>query len=216
MRVGLITGLMEEAAQFRPRDGKQVPDTPYYLREDDRFAILCAGVGKVNAAMAATVLVARGCNLLVSMGSAGRLRPGSSGVFWVSEAIQHDYGARRPGGFATFTAGTLPLGTASVRPFKAIKDPGLHLPEARILTGDRFVEQLDAALRLAERFDADLIDMETGAIAQVAAAHDIGWAGIRAVSDEADEQSAGNFKKNLDRAARTAAREASRLVDILA
>lgn len=215
MRIGLITGLMEEADHFRPRDGKLVPDVPYYLREDDRFAILCAGVGKVNAAMAATALIGRGCTLLVSMGSAGRLRPGNSGVFWISEAIQHDYGARRPAGFVTFTAGTLPLGTATVRPFKAIEDPGLHLPMTRILTGDRFVEQENIALRLAKRFDADLVDMETGAIAQVAAAHDIGWAGIRAVSDDADEASAGNFKKNLDRAARTAAREASRLVDLL-
>src|SRR3546814_5770892 len=84
-------------------------------------------------------------------------------------------------------------------------DPGLGLPHARIASGDSFVACPDAAADLAA-LGATLVDMEVGAVAQVAARLGKPWAAIKAVTDEANGASAGDFHANLVRAARAAAR----------
>lgn len=176
----------------------------------------CGGIGKVHAAMAAHHLASRGCDLLVSMGVAGGLdiRLGG-GPFWLSHAVQHDYGAARADGFVAFRGGMMPLGTPTDCAFAAIDDPGSGLAPARIVTGDAFVEDPIAARRIAERHDAQLVDMESAAIAQVAAAHGLGFAGVRAVSDGANGDSADSFKDNLDRAAKAAARAMEGVLPLL-
>lgn len=214
-KVGLVTGLLEEAQAFRPRQGEINPDCPFYCREAPRFVIACAGIGKVNAAMAASYLVAKQCDLLLSLGVAGRLRDGPPGPHWIAEAIQHDYGALRSSEFARYRAGSLPFGQSDLAAYEAIDDPGLDLPAARILTGDCFVEDRGKAAGLADALGGDLIDMETGAIAQVAQMAGISWAGIRSVSDSADDDSVSEFQKNLDRAAQQAAQAADRFLNLV-
>src|SRR3546814_6168710 len=83
-------------------------------------------------------------------------------------------------------------------------DPGLDLPHARIASGDSFVACPDAAADLAA-LGATLVDMEVGAVAQVAARLGKPWAAIKAVTDEANGASAGDFHANLVPAARAAA-----------
>ncbi|WP_265569637.1 5'-methylthioadenosine/S-adenosylhomocysteine nucleosidase [Sphingomicrobium nitratireducens] len=215
-RVGIITGLMEEADAFRPGTGAIEGDCPFYCRHGEDFAVACAGIGKVNAAMAASWLIMNGCVLLVSMGVAGRIAAGPRGAHWLTEALQHDYGAERSDGFARFRAGSLPFGPPRLDPYRAIPDPGLNLPQCRILTGDRFIENRDYALKLGALLDAELIDMETGAVAQVATMHGLPWAGVRSVSDEVDHDSVDQFEANLMAAAREAAQAVDRLIPLLA
>ena len=69
-----------------------------------------------------------------------------------------------------------------------------------------------AAAGLALHLGATLVDMEVGAVAQVAARLGKPWAAIKAVTDEANGDSAGDFHANLVRAARVAGREIERLV----
>ena len=214
-KVGLVTGLMEEAQSFRPSQGAVDQRCPYYCRSGDGFIVACAGIGKVNAAMAASYLVDQGCDLLVSLGVAGRLVDGPTGAHWISEAVQHDYGAQRPKEFARYRAGSLPFGECELEAYRAIDNPGLDLPTVRILTGDCFFEDESRAAELGKMLGGELIDMETGALAQVAHMFGIPWAGIRAVSDSADTGGVSDFQKNLDRAAREAADAADRFLRIL-
>src|SRR3546814_18788789 len=90
-------------------------------------------------------------------------------------------------------------------------DPGLGLPHARIASGDSFVACPDAAADLAA-LGATLVDMEVGAVAQVAARLGKPWAAIKAVTDEANNHSAGDFHPHLVRAARAAAGDIARLL----
>ena len=62
---------------------------------------------------------------------------------------------------------------------------------------------------------ATLVDMEVGAVAQAAARLGKPWAAIKAVTDEANGDSAGDSHANLVRAARVAARETERLVAMI-
>ena len=58
---------------------------------------------------------------------------------------------------------------------------------------------------MATQLDAALVDMETAAVAQVAERFGLPWAAIKATTDEANGESAGDFSANLARAARRAA-----------
>ena len=173
------------------------------------LVIATCGLGKVNAALCAGMLAAD-ADLLLMSGTCGSLGAGP-GAYWIAEALQHDYGANQPGLFRRYRAGEWPIGEAGEAHFPAMADPGLGLPHARIASGDSFVACADAAADLAA-LGAALVDMEVGAVAQVAARLGLPWAAIKVVTDEANDDSAGDFHANLVRAARTAAREVERLV----
>ena len=173
------------------------------------LTIVISGLGKVNAALAAGML-GGDADLFVMSGTCGSLGA-APGAYWLAEAVQHDYGANEPGRFRRYRAGEWPIGEAGESHFAAMPDPGLGLPHARIASGDSFVACPDAAADL-KSLGATLVDMEVGAVAQVAARLGKPWAAIKAVTDEANGDSAGDFHANLVRAAHLAGREIERLI----
>ena len=126
--------------------------------------------------------------------------------------MQHDYGAVQPGLFRRYRAGEWPIGEAGEAHFAAMPDPGLNLPHARIASGDSFVACPDAAAGLVRDLGATLVDMEVGAVAQAAMRLGKPWAAVKAVTDDANGDSAGDFHTNLVRAARIAGAAIERLV----
>lgn len=173
------------------------------------LTIVISGLGKVNAALAAGML-GGDADLFVMSGTCGSLGAAPS-AYWLAEAVQHDYGANEPGRFRRYRAGEWPIGEAGEAHFAAMPDPGLGLPHARIASGDSFVACPDAAADL-KSLGATLVDMEVGAVAQVAARLGKPWAAIKAVTDEANGASADDFHANLVRAAHSAGREIERLI----
>lgn len=178
------------------------------------IAIACCGLGKVNAALCAGMLGA-GADLFLMSGTCGALGGAAPGAYWLAEAVQHDYGAAHPGVFRRYRAGEWPMGDAGETHFTALPDPGLGLPHARIASGDSFVACPDAAADLASGVGAVLVDMEVGALAQVATRLGKPWAAVKAVTDDANGESGGDFHANLGRAACAAAREVERLVALV-
>ena len=177
------------------------------------LTIATCGLGKVNAALCAGVLGAD-ADMLLMTGTCGALGA-APGAYWIAEAVQHDYGAAQPGRFRRYRAGEWPIGEPGEAHFTAMPDPGLNLPHARIASGDSFVACPDSAADLASHLGATLVDMEVGAVAQVAARLGKPWAAIKAVTDEANGDSGDDFHANLVRAAGLAAVEIERLVAML-
>lgn len=176
--------------------------------------IAICGLGKVNAALCAG-MVGADADILLMSGTCGALGTADARAYWLAEAVQHDYGAAHPGQFRRYRAGEWPMGEAREAHFSALRDPGLGLPHARIASGDSFVACPDAAMDLKDNLGATLVDMEVGAVAQVAERLGKPWAAIKAVTDEANGESAGDFHAHLLRAARKAGREVERLVAML-
>lgn len=174
--------------------------------------IATTGLGKVNAALAAGMLAAE-VDILLMTGTCGSLGA-PPGAYWLAEAVQHDYGATHPGQFRRYRAGDWPMGDPGEAHFAAMPDPGLGLPHARIASGDSFIACPDAAADL-QSLGATLVDMEVGAVAQTAARLGLSWAAIKAVTDEANDASGGDFQANLIRAARMAGQAVEKLVAIL-
>lgn len=216
MRIGIIAGVEEEADAFAPGRHDRLEQhghlsVRFVALGAHEVAITCCGVGKVNATIAATMLAtAHRAELLMIIGTAGKLSSVVGDCFLIHEAVQGDYGAQRAEGFTHYTAGSWPIGPARVEAFLAHPLPEIGLPRARIVTGDAFVECPDHSLRLREGLSGDLVDMETGALAQAAVRLGLPWAAIKATTDDANGASADDFQANLLRAARRAAEAAER------
>lgn len=218
--VAVLAALPEEADAFFPGAGERDARGWMPLRTVRAGAFTCIvathGIGKVHAAAATVTLAERFApRLFLGIGTAGKIGRAAGDCFWLESAVQHDYGAEHPHGFVHYTAGSWPMGPASVEPFRAIADPGTGLPHARIASGDMFVACPEQARFLHEGLSAELVDMETAAMAQVCALIGTPWAAIRATTDEADGASAGDFAENLAAAARRAGDAAERLVGML-
>ncbi len=218
-KVAIICALAEEAAALYKGKGREETLRHMPLRRHadhgHDIAIATCGLGKVNAAMAATLAAADGAEMVLMSGTCGRIGAVEAGAFWIAEALQHDYGAEIPGDFVHYSAGAFPIGEARITPFTAMADPGLGLPHARIASGDRFIGCPDRARFIADGLSADLVDMEVAAMAQAAYALGVPWAAIKASSDDANDASGGDFQANLNAASERAAKAMEGLVELL-
>lgn len=219
MHILLLAAMAEEAEGFMPEIGVADSGWPSVRRLSlggHDISVATTGVGKANVSAAAALLYAkRPADLMLMIGTAGKIARAEGDCFWLSRAVQHDYGRRTAAGFVHYDPGALPFGPSVVVPFEAMRDPGTHLPHATIVSGDSFVEDQGFAAHLAATLDATLVDMETAALAQVATRLGVQWAGIKATTDEADETSHGDFMINLRHAARRAGEAAERFINLL-
>lgn len=201
MRIILLAALPEEADAFLPGAGISLDGWPAARRVEalgHEIVIAVTGIGKVNLTTVAATLHARHrADLIAITGTAGKIGTASGDCFYLARAIQHDYGAERPGGFIHFTPGLVPVGPSIIDAYEALPDPGTGLPAALIASGDAFVECPDHARFLSEGLQADVVDMETGALAQFATLAGLPWAGIKATTDDANQDSASDFRTNL-------------------
>lgn len=219
-RIGIISGVADELGAFLPGVPRVAlrgaPAVQGLTHGGKDLFLACAGIGKVAAATAATVLhIRHGVELLLVIGTAGKIGAIDGGPFNIVEAVQADFGAQRPGGLVHYTAGSWPIGPARVEAFRAATLPDLGLGTARIATSDLFVECGIHAARVREALDVTLIDMETAAVAHAASLLGVPWAAIKATTDEANGDSAASFTANLEAAARASAEAAERLIAAL-
>jgi nucleoside phosphorylase len=220
VRILILAALAEEADAFRPGDGRSLdciwPPARQLGIDGHDVVIATTGIGKVNIATAAARLHALvGADLLLTLGTAGKLSAIAGDCFYLARAVQHDYGARRPEDFVHYPPGAWPMGPANVQPYDALPDPGTGLPQACIASGDAFIEDSAFAAHLVAALGADVVDMETAAVAQFAAAVGLPWAGIKATTDDANHESAGDFHANLLAAAARAALSMEQLLSRL-
>lgn len=220
MRILILAALDEEADAFRAGEGESL-DAAWprarRLRISGHDVIVAATkIGKVNIAAAAARLHAiHGADLLLTLGTAGKLSGIAGDCFYLGRAVQHDYGARRPDSFVHYMPGAWPIGPAYVETYRSLPDPGTGLPQACIASGDCFVEDAAFSTHLVAALGADIVDMETAAVAQYASSVGLPWAGIKATTDDANHESAGDFHANLLAASARAANAMGRLLDLL-
>ena len=215
-RVAVITGVQDEAdALLRDHPANRLHSPFGEIRQvghaGKTVSILCSGIGKVHAGAAALYMHSHvRPDLFLVIGTAGQVSTSAGDCFYLHETLQADYGTlERFGehdGFTHYDAGAWPIGPAEWSPFRAYPKPAaLTLPQARIATADCFVKCPERSGYLRDVLKADLVDMETAAVAQIAAMLDLPWAGIKAVTDGANSSSSGDFHANLEAAAKRAA-----------
>ncbi len=188
---------------------------------DGRPVILgIVGVGKVNAAMAATLAIDHfDPDLVIFTGVAGAVDSALEiGDVVVAEwVVQHDAGVVDGGGFHVYQAGHVPffnptdrLGhrpspdlLAHVRSVVASTDlaPVLgRIPRlliGAVATGDRFIQSDEERRRLHDSLGVHVVEMEGAAVAQIAEHLGVDHIVVRAVSDLAGADSPLDFDRFL-------------------
>ncbi|MBT8213272.1 MAG: 5'-methylthioadenosine/adenosylhomocysteine nucleosidase [Acidimicrobiia bacterium] len=222
--IGLLTAIAQEYEAVEALMENRTSERDFLLGdvEGRRVCLAMTGIGKVNAAVSATQMCERTApSALVFTGVAGGLDPALDigDVVIGHTLIQHDAGVLGDDGIATYQAGHIPFYNPtdqlgfhpSDRLLTAVRLAVASAPEetigcrimfGTILTGDQFLESDRERQRLRERFSAHAIEMEGGAVAQVAARYGVDHLAIRTLSDRAGQTSSTDFSTFLDRVAR--------------
>ncbi len=207
------------------------------LNEQD-VVIARTGVGKVNAAMTATLLIEHfQPNGVVFTGVAGGLNPDLQigDIVIAQKTAQHDLGRlesteientsvrnpingnRNPVFFPAdpelLQIAETALGDIELNPFQTPQ--GQRYPriiKGTVVTGDVFVASDAKKTTLHKNLGADAVEMEGAAVAQVCWQHNIPCLVIRSLSDNAGPNASEDFKKYYKIAARNSAALVSRIV----
>ena len=213
--IGIITALPSEAnwlAQELVTEQRERVGGIDFLIGDIKNSFVClavGGVGKVNAAMCAQIMIDRYnvgviFNCGVAGGRAGSVERGDLVV--ADSLVQHDVDTSAlgdPKGFVS-TVETVAFDvneTMSLRLASAVKKLKLPCKRGVIASGDQFVSGSGKVVELAEAFGAIAFDMEGGAIAQVCRRNGVEFVAVRAITDFADEKGGKDFKLSLEECA---------------
>lgn len=159
--------------------------------------IVRSGIGKVNAAICAQILVDRyQVSVIINTGIAGSLNADINiGDIVLSEdALQHDMDAVSFG----YDLAVIPRMETSV--FKGDENliklaktvceeqlSDIHVFTGRVVSGDQFISDKKKKEWLISNFQADCTEMEGAAIAHAAYLNQVPFLIIRAISDKADD-----------------------------
>ena len=251
MTVGVISALPEEIRRLG--DHLEVADKiarggySFRVGRIDGIPVVLveAGIGKVNTALVATLLLDHfRCNSVLFTGVAGGIDPSLriGDVVVGDRLIQHDYGAIVRGRIKPYRPGALPYGEARedvvfpLEPALAAKLrrrlEGFELPllpaaatgeaERRpslsfgtIVSGDQFINCEDTRRRLFAEFSAQAVEMEGAALAQVAQQFGAPCVSVRCLSDLAGAESHMDFMAFLSSASEIAAAVLRRILPVM-
>ena len=146
------------------------------------IAVCICGVGKVNAALGAQLLVSKfDAAKLLNFGVAGGLNQGTElcGVYQIGKAVQFDFDLTQLNGTKIGTLDEYQENYLALTPFKAT------LPVKNLGTSDRFNDSPADFKLLTQELEADIRDMEGAAIVQAAYAAELPVYSIKAISDVA-------------------------------
>ena len=212
--------------------------------EGHEVALVGAGIGKVNTAMVATLLADRfGCRLIVFSGVAGGLDPALriGDVVIADRTLQHDAGVIEDGRLATYQAGHVPFFNPTDRLGYPVEPALLARIRARlegfvlpplsraaggvgaaprivlgtILSGDQYIHCESTRERLFGELGGAAVEMEGGALGQVAEAFGTPFLDIRALSDLAGRESRFDFAAFVHEVAGSSARILRHLLPVL-
>ncbi len=161
-------------------------------------AVCVCGVGKVNAALGAQLLVSKfDAEKLLNFGVAGGLNKDVElcGVYQIAEAVQFDFDLTQLNGTKI---GTLDEYTENYLDLNLLDVP---FEKKKLGTSDRFNDSPADYKLLTEELDADIRDMEGAAIVQAAYSAELPVYSVKAISDVAGSGSTTEqFLINKDKA----------------
>ena len=166
--------------------------------------VAVAGVGKVNAAVCTqTMLLRYAPEAVINTGVAGGIGEGVhiGHIVLASSVVQHDMDTSPLGDPKGLISGIglvhIPaskrLAALLQEAAREMEDTVVH--SGVIVTGDQFINDRAVLNRLREEFDGMACEMEGGSIGQVCCLNKVEFAVVRAISDNANDDSHMDYGK---------------------
>lgn len=218
MKIGILCACPAEFAPYEKLiSGKAVEHRGCFVLEGKLCgrdaAVICCGLGKVNAAIGTSLLINDfSADRVVLSGVAGALAEGLhiGDTVMVTDTLYHDLDAGLLTGYhpspidPVFQCDPALIGLAKALP--------MHF--GRTVTGDSFIED-EGRAELIDRFHPLTCDMETAAAAHMCRTLGIPFNAVRAVSDTREESGLGSFEKNVAYAANRACDVLCKLIELI-
>ncbi|MBR3120225.1 MAG: 5'-methylthioadenosine/S-adenosylhomocysteine nucleosidase [Oceanobacillus sp.] len=219
MTIGIIGAMDEEVAllldQMTEKQEQTVANCLFVQGklQDKSVVLLKSGIGKVNAAMATTIMHERFAPThVINTGSAGgfasNLEVGD--IVISTEVVHHDVDVTAFNYSYGQVPGLPPMYKADKtlveKAVAAVKNMDINCEQGIIATGDSFMEDPERVAFVHEKFPTMLAsEMEAAAVAQVCHQYNKPFVIIRALSDIAGKKSSISFDQFLETAAKNAA-----------
>lgn len=220
--IGIIIAMDKELRPFL--DGKKVGKTvvgnkEFYTFKQNKAScvVVNSGIGKVNAAYAATVLIREfQPDFLITTGISGGLgRCELLELVAAKDVVQHDVDTTALGdepGFVS-TVEKVYFETDEYLTDLFVRVTGAR--EVRFACGDQFVADNKRRDYIVDTFDASACDMESGAIAQVAFMTETPFVAVRCISDGGGDGARMSYDKMTDVASEKLAKAVTAWIDAL-
>ena len=210
--IGIICAMQIEAdgiialcENVKTRTHAKMKFTLGTLHGKDVCVVVC-GVGKVNAAMCALMLIEKyKPNLVLNSGVAGSLSPivGIGDIVVATKSVEHDMNGTALGdrqGEITFPDGNMMFFECDKQASTLLAAICKEIPDTKvaqgiIASGDIFVSDRKQRFKINDRFGALACEMEGAAIGHVCARCEVPYGIIRAISDDLDENKGMDFVK---------------------
>ena len=210
--IGIICAMQIEAdgiialcENVKTRTHAKMKFTLGTLHGKDVCVVVC-GVGKVNAAMCALMLIEKyKPNLVLNSGVAGSLSPivGIGDIVVATKSVEHDMNGTALGdkqGEITFPDGNMMFFECDKQASTLLAAICKEIPDTKvaqgiIASGDIFVSDRKQRFKINDRFGALACEMEGAAIGHVCVRCGVPYGIIRAISDDLDENKGMDFVK---------------------
>ena len=210
--IGIICAMQIEAdgiialcENVKTRTHAKMKFTLGTLHGKDVCVVVC-GVGKVNAAMCALMLIEKyKPDLVLNSGVAGSLSPivGIGDIVVATKSVEHDMNGTALGdkqGEITFPDGNMMFFECDKQASTLLAAICKEIPDTKvaqgiIASGDIFVSDRKQRFKINDRFGALACEMEGAAIGHVCVRCGVPYGIIRAISDDLDENKGMDFVK---------------------
>lgn len=220
--IGVIGAMIEEVEILRDKmeieDTKKIAGMEFYqgTLDGENVVLVQSGVGKVNAAACAQILVDHfGVDYLINSGVAGALNPDVTvgDIVISTDAVQHDVDAtafgEEPGVIPRMDTSYFEADEKLVQLAQSVADElfeEISVFQGRIASGDQFIANAEQKTKINENFAPYAVEMEGAAIAHVAYLNEVPFVIIRSISDDASGEADVTYEDFLPLAAENASK----------
>lgn len=221
MKYGIIAAMQEEMQEIKKimvgTEEKKIYDLTFFIGKINNTEVVLveAGVGKVNAARTTQILIDNfEIGAIINVGSAGAANDelDIGDIVIGKKLVQHDFDITafgHPKGFISnvgqYVESDSKLIKKMEQTIEELQDKEFKIKIGTIASGDIFCTEIKMKEKIKSKFEADAIEMEGGAIAQVCKLDKVPFIIIRSISDSPNGNNNITFDQFLEKASKRCA-----------
>ncbi len=228
MKIAILGAMREEIEPLLPKIANlqkhEYAENIFYtgLLGGKEIAMAYSKIGKVNAALTATLLIEKfGCKKLLFSGVAGGINESLKigDLIFAEKLIQHDVDITafgHPWGFIPESGDFVEADKSLNALAKKVADKlDVKIIGGTIATGDQFIASEEKKEFIKKTYNADALEMEGASVGYVCKCLNVPFFVLRAISDTADMDAGFSFDEFLVSSAKVSANFLENMIDEL-